>query len=337
MGRLDRGDARLCVAGGPAVRAAASRVGLELLDQDDPRGALAAMGVDVLLWQAPSLAGGLLNTALAVARQRVVFDVGVGHLAAGALPGQLRRRLQRFDHLLVVDDRGARQLAARDVPADRIHRVGPLHEPICVEPARPEAQQDIADLLGSRPRWLALGVPARELSAVIAAHRQVIRHATQALAVVVPDGLAALDDTRDALRDAGLSFALWSETVDLPEPTEVLLVDDFGPAQVWMRAAPVTYLGGSLDGGALVPGIEAAALGSALVHGTGVDQAVSRLATDGATVAVTDPAGLGPALARLMAPDAAATLARTALEQVTEGAEAVNWVIDLIERAEVAP
>lgn len=320
--------------GSPAARAAATAVGLEVLGKDDPRGALIDLAPDVLLWQAPALSGRLLNTGLAVARQRILFDVGMGNLVAGALPGQLRRRLLRFDHLLTVDDRGERQLSARGVPADRIHRVGRLHEPIYVDPPRPEAQQDIAELLGSRPRWLAFGIPTRELPAIIAAHRQVIRNTTQALAVVVPDGLAALDDTQAALRDAGLSFALWSETVDLPEPTEVLLVDDFGPAQVWMRAAPVTYLGGSLDRGALVPGVEAAALGSALVHGTGVDQGVSRLATHGATAAVTDPAGLGPALARLMAPDAAATLARAALEQVTDGAEAVNWVIDLIEQTE---
>lgn len=325
------------IAGGADVRAAASAEGLEVLPQDDPRRALTALSPDLLLWQAPSLSGRVINTGLAIARRRVLFDIGADHLSAGALPGQLRRRLHRFDHLLTIDDRGEGQLTARDVPPERIHRVGPLHEPIHVEPPRPEAQQDIADLLGSRPRWLALGVPAREVPAIIAAHRHVIRHATQALAVVVPDGLAALDDTQAAFRDAGLSYALWSETAGLPEPTEVLLVDDFGPDQVWMRAAPVTYLGGSLDASASIPGVEAAALGSALVHGTGVDRAVSRLATHGATSAVVTAGGLGPALARLMAPDVAATLARAALEQVTDGAEAVNWVIDQIEQMETLP
>ena len=101
------------------------------------------------------------------------------------------------------------------------------------------------------------------------------------------------------------------------------------------RLAPVTFLGGSLVSG--VGGrdpFEAAALGSAILYGPNVGRylaAYSRLASVGAARIVKDAETLAGAVQRLSAPDQAAAMAHAAWEVVTQGAEATDRLLDLLQ------
>ncbi len=61
--------------------------------------------------------------------------------------------------------------------------------------------------------------------------------------------------------------------------------------------------------------------------------AYSRLAAAGAARIVKDADGLGSAVLRLIAPDLAASMAHSGWEVVSEGAEVIDSVIDLVQSA----
>ena len=138
-----------------------------------------------------------------------------------------------------------------------------------------------------------------------------------------------------ALDEAGLRVALRAEGAEPEDRTQVYLADGTSEMGLWLRLAPLTFLGGTLARG---PGgrspFEAAALGSALLHGPVTaphKEAWLRLETAGATRAVSNAAELGQAVEALLAPDRAAAMAQAGWDVATEGAEVMNRVADLVE------
>lgn len=136
-----------------------------------------------------------------------------------------------------------------------------------------------------------------------------------------------------ALREAGLRIALRAEGDEPAPSTEVYLAEGPGEAGLWYRLAPVTFLGGTLHGGAQDHPFEAAALGSAIIHGPRTaphDKAFARLARAGAARSLRDGQGLGHAVEALLAADRAATMAAAAWEVTTAGAVVANRIAELI-------
>jgi 3-deoxy-D-manno-octulosonic-acid transferase len=94
-------------------------------------------------------------------------------------------------------------------------------------------------------------------------------------------------------------------------------------------------MGGTLSGragGGRHP-FEAAALGSALIHGSATahhKDAWARLDVAGATRLVRDGAELGRAVEELLASDRAASMAHAGWDVATQGAEVANRVADLV-------
>jgi 3-deoxy-D-manno-octulosonic-acid transferase len=79
--------------------------------------------------------------------------------------------------------------------------------------------------------------------------------------------------------------------------------------------------------------LEAAALGSAIIHGTRSDpyaQTFSRLAAARATRAVASSSDLADALGDLLSPDRAARLAQAAWAVASDGAEVTDRLLDRI-------
>ena len=118
-----------------------------------------------------------------------------------------------------------------------------------------------------------------------------------------------------------------------PEPeVEVFIVDNPAEYGLWYRLAPITYLGGSLNGkGPVRSPQEPAALGSAILHGprTGsYGPLFGRLGAARATRAVASANDLGEALGDLLAPDRAARLAHAAWMVVSDGAEVTEGVLN---------
>ena len=138
-----------------------------------------------------------------------------------------------------------------------------------------------------------------------------------------------------ALNKAGLATANRLRGNEPTENSQVLLTDTLEMG-LWYRLAPVSFLGGTLSGEGGSNPFDAAALGSAIIHGPQVGARVShfeRLTQAGATRTVANAAQLGRVVEALLAPDKTAQMAHAAWDVTSAGAEMSNRLMGMIRDA----
>lgn len=239
--------------------------------------------------------------------------------------GMIRALLAPYRQILTEDHPSAAALIRLGAPRERVEVSGQLGEP--PEPLRcSEAERaSLAALMQARPCWFATSVPPQELDAVLEAHGAALRLAHRMLLILAPDNATDTTQLAERLRQEGWEVAQRSCEGEPDEDVEVFLVDDAAEYGLWYRLAPVCFMGGTLTGTALAPRApeEAAALGSAIVHGPVTAPYAgqyARLSEARAARAIQDAAGLGDALAELIAPDRVAALAHNAWAVTSGGA-----------------
>ena len=250
----------------------------------------------------------------------------------GWYPGLMKSTLGLFRHVLVLDDTSARAFRR----AGGVAKVtGRMEEASAALPCNEAERVEMARLLGTRPVWLAAGLPEVEETAVIEAHRAALRLAHRLLLIVVPQDQARACDLATRMEEGeGWQVARRAAEQEPDSETEVYIADTAAEFGLWYRLAPVTFLGGSLfGGGCLRDPLEAAALGSAIVHGPrpGAFGAIfGRLGAARAARPVASSADLAEALGDLLSPDRAARLAQAAWSVASDGVETTNKVLSLI-------
>ncbi|HEX9858703.1 MAG TPA: glycosyltransferase N-terminal domain-containing protein, partial [Paracoccaceae bacterium] len=250
----------------------------------------------------------------------------------GWYPGLMKSTLGLFRHVLVLDDTSARAFRR----AGGVAKVtGRMEEASAALPCNEAERVEMARLLGTRPVWLAAGLPEVEETAVIEAHRAALRLAHRLLLIVVPQDPARACDLATRMEEGeGWQVARRAAEQEPDSETEVYIADTAAEFGLWYRLAPVTFLGGSLFGsGCLRDPLEAAALGSAIVHGPrpGAFGAIfGRLGAARAARPVASSADLAEALGDLLSPDRAARLAQAAWSVASDGVETTNKVLSLI-------
>lgn len=253
---------------------------------------------------------------------------------AGFWPRVLPGLFTPFRHLLMVDAEAARLFQRAGAPADRMQVCGPLEEPSHVQPVTEAERVALARAIGTRPVWLAVGVPETEDDAVAAAHLSALRMAHRLLLIHVPDQPGRAAALADRLRGQfGLDTVLRSSEADPVEEAQVYVADTEGELGLWYRLAPMTFLGGTLAGpGPLRPPFEPAAMGSAILHGLQMGPervAFDRLLQAGASRVVPGAADLGEAVGDLLAADRCARLAQAAWNVGSAGVEASALTLTL--------
>jgi 3-deoxy-D-manno-octulosonic-acid transferase len=253
-------------------------------------------------------------------------------------PGSMRKALSRFLHVAAVDEPSARQFRKAGAPLSAVSVTGRMEEESATLPCLEAERAALARLLAARPVWFAAGITPDEEDAVIGAHRAVLQQSHRLLMIVMPeDGARAADLARRLEETTGWIVA--SRTADEePQPeVEVMVVDSPAEYGLWYRLAPVTFLGGSLmSSGPTRNPVEAAGLGSAIIHGprTGpYGPVIGRLGAARATRAVASEADLAEAVGDLLAPDRAARLAHAAWAVVSDGAEVSDRLLARIRQA----
>lgn len=251
----------------------------------------------------------------------------------GWYPGLMRDALASLRHVMVLDDAAARLM--RKAGATSVEVTGRLEEQSAVLPCLETERAAMASLLAARPIWLAADVPEAEEAAVIAAHRDALRLAHRLLLILVPqDPARAARLARQMDEAEGWRVAQRGLEEEPVSDVEVFIPDSSAEYGLWYRLAPITYLGGSLTGGApLRNPLEAASLGSAIVHGPhhGDHAAMlRRMAGAQAVRAIAEAADLPGALGDLLSPDRSARQAAAAWAVVSEGAEVTERVVALI-------
>lgn len=279
------------------------------------------------------LLGSDLPPALIAAADRLNVPVILGEARLDAAPvrwglrAAMQRQLMASIRAVLVTDPNSHRNAIR-MGADPSHVVltGPvteIREPLSCTEAEREA---FAQLLSGRHAWFATSVPEQEEEAVLNAHRAAIRQSHRSLLFLAPLDPARIDPLAEAIEADGLLVARRSLDEEPTEEVHVMLTD--GPTEMglWYRLASVTYMGGTLSGDdeAARHPFEAAALGSAIVHGPATGRHSTewqQLDDAGAARQVGDAEALAATIAELTQPDLVASLANSAWTISTGGAD----------------
>ena len=120
---------------------------------------------------------------------------------------------------------------------------------------------------GQRPVWLAASTHEGEDELILQAHAAVRRQIGDALLVLVPRHPERFDRVAQLVAEQGFSLVRRSEQHPCDEETAVFLGDSMGELTLFMGAADLAFIGGSLvpHGGHNI--LEAAAQGVAVVFG----------------------------------------------------------------------
>lgn len=289
----------------------------------------------VLLWHGGNLRPVLLHETAQMPMTRFLLDVSDEDtwIRGGSwVPGITRGTITLFQEAMAKDGATVARLRRAGLPDDRIRVTGRLDPGAIVLPCIESDRQDLARALGTRPVWLAAKVPVEEIADVIEAHRIASRRAHRLLLILsTPHQAEALA----MLKAAGLETASRLEGQDPTDNTQVLLTDTVEMG-LWYRLAPISFLGGTLSGQGGSDPFEAAALGSAVVHGHKIKAHrtnFDRLSQAGATRTVANAGQLGRVVEALLAPDKTAEMAHAAWDVTSAGAESSNKLVSLIREA----
>jgi 3-deoxy-D-manno-octulosonic-acid transferase len=249
----------------------------------------------------------------------------------GWFPGVIRGALAGFSWIGALDEASARTFRRAGAPASAVAVTGRLEETSVALSCAEAERAALAVHFASRPVWFVASLPQAEEDAVLTAHRAALRHSHRLLLIVLPEHPDRADALCAKAEAEGWAIARRSRDEEPEAQTEVFLVDSAAELGLWYRLAPITFLGGSLSGtGALRDPMEAAALGSAILHGprAGVHGAAfGRLGAARAARAVASAQDLAESLGDLLAPDRAARLAQAAWTVASDGAEATEALL----------
>lgn len=222
------------------------------------------------------------------------------------LGGMMRDVLRLFDALLVQDEASAERFAALGTPRERISVVGALKSAARPLPCDKTELDTWRASTGGRPVWLAAATIADEHAAMLDAHRQVIDSLPEALLIIAPRHIGDGKPLAAMARQEFDHVSQRSAGEQITAETKVYIADTIGEMGLWYRLAPVSFIGHSLDPGGLdLEGknpFEAAALGSAILHGPSVSyfhESYTALAREGAVHEIGNASELSQAVLAL--------------------------------------
>ncbi len=241
-----------------------------------------------------------------------------------------REQIRAFRRILLADRLSARVLRRLDVPSALFEVTGPIAEITDPLPCTEAERAALAQILSGRPVWAAIDVPKDEIDTVLAAHHEALRLAHRLLLILMPADASDVADLSARIADSGLTVARRDRDEDPEEEVQVWVATDPAELGLWYRLAPVSFMGGTLtpDGAGRSP-MEAAALGSAIIHGPATEAAAEdyrRLDTGRATRRIATADQLPDALGELMSADRAAELAHAAWAVSSGGAATADLV-----------
>jgi 3-deoxy-D-manno-octulosonic-acid transferase len=229
------------------------------------------------------------------------------------LPNSIAHLLQQLDLCLTGTAPDAMRFG--DLGAPQVFTTGNLKLDVPAPPADPAALAALQDAVGDRPVIAAASTHAGEEEPLLAAHIRLRASFPGLLTLIAPRHPARGADIAAMAAAAGLPVALRSRG-ELPNRnTDIYVADTVGELGLLYRVAPAVFIGGSLVRHGGQNPIEAAKLGSAILHGPHVwNFAEIYAALDDAHGAepITDPERLVAHLAAWLGdPDACARVADT--------------------------
>ncbi len=293
------------------------------LDQWQPR---------LCLWLGGSYAPNLISATVArgipMINANTVLTTKERFRNRGALRS-LRVTVDKFDRVFARDAASRAKLIALGLSEEKLPVGGPLVTGHKSPAFNEQLHAKMGKAIGSRPVWLACRILASELDAVLEAQRDAARLTHRLLLVLQPASPADTARFATALKAADIGFVRRSLGEEPRYATSVILDDTLDELGLWLRIAPQTFLGQSLTHGGGTDPLDAAALGSAIIHGPFVAQfedSYTQLADVGATVCVKTAKSLTEAVCEISFPDVAAQMAHAAWQVESRGADVVESI-----------
>jgi 3-deoxy-D-manno-octulosonic-acid transferase len=293
---------------------------------------------DIAVWLSGNLRPAIIASAAACDTSLCLLDTGSAFAASRQWrfwPGLTRSTLRRFDTIISGDNATTAALVGAGAAAGKIQTLGVLETQAAALPCSEAERDALAKLLDTRPVWLAAGIVAGELEAVLVAHKHAMRRSHRLLLIIAPADACDAPEFAAVLENWNMPFAQRSTEAEPEAETQVYLADTEGELGLWYRLAPMTFVGQTLtySAGAGPSPFDAAALGSVVLHGPALEpyqDAFNRLARAGASRLVTHSGELSQAVETLLAPDKAAEMAHAAWQICSAGAEVMDRVLDII-------
>lgn len=272
---------------------------------------------------------------LQAAAQRGIALYHASPARSGGGQARFPTYLQYFDTCLAASATEAeamrQQFRGKDLS---IEIVGPLSDTVLPPPCNDAECDQLANLLGGRPVWLAALVSGDELEMVERAHRKAFRSAHRLLLILAPGDPAEAPKIAQRLEERGWRVGLRSRGDEPDTEIQIYIADTTGEMGLWYRLAPSTFVGGTFLPATLpADPFEPASLGSAVLHGPHTGKAPARferLGSQGASILVSNAEELGEAVITLLSPDKAASLAQAGWSTTTESAHVVERLADLM-------
>jgi len=248
--------------------------------------------------------------------------------------GMIRDILELFDHILTNQESTQKQLVRQGASHSKTFIGEPIDDTSPPLFWDDRDRDGMAQILSARPVWLAAYTNDTEDALIANAHRVAMRLSHRLLLVISPKDPARGTALAQSLTEGGWLVAQRSLGQEPDEHVQILIADAKDEIGLWLRLAPVCFIGNSLGNGATgsAPGA-ASALGSAILHGPNVRDFKSRYTRlDAANAArqVQDEVALASAVQDLLAPDKAAAMAHAGWELSTSGAEAMERTMALV-------
>ncbi|PLS22891.1 3-deoxy-D-manno-octulosonic acid transferase [Neptunicoccus cionae] len=238
--------------------------------------------------------------------------------------------LRSFETILTADEATAQAVRGFGVEASVMGR---LCEETLALPHDETRRAKLSRQLDGRPVWLAAKVAQTEISQVLDAHSQAMRMTHRLLLIIVPVSPEDVPSVKTACDAAGIVWRCSDDLDDLPPRTDVIIARGLDGLGLWYQLAAVCFLGGSLvERGGHTP-LEAAGLGSAIIHGPHVDNYADiylRLQQAGAAIEVNSVPSLAEAVSELIVPDRAAEMAHAGWHVCSEGADATDELVEVL-------
>lgn len=211
------------------------------------------------------------NRILEASQRRVPMILINGRLSENSyrrwryLPAAITNLLQRLDLCLARTPADAERLSALGAP--RVITTGNLKLDVPAPPCNEGHLAGLKRAIGDRPVMAAASTHEGEEAAMIETHRRLAPNFPGLLTLIAPRHPERGPAISERVAAAGMITRLRSRG-ELPDhATDVYVADTLGELGLIYRLAPVVFIGGSLVRHGGQNPIEAAKLGSAIVHG----------------------------------------------------------------------
>ncbi|HET9715472.1 MAG TPA: 3-deoxy-D-manno-octulosonic acid transferase [Pseudolabrys sp.] len=181
------------------------------------------------------------------------------------LPNSIANLLKRIDLCLASTDPDATRL--RELGAAEVVTTGNLKLDAPAPPANPDALSALQEAIRGRPVVAAASTHEGEETAILSAHKSLCQRFPALLTIIAPRHPIRGERIAAAAAAAGLNSTLRSGGALPAADTDVYIADTLGELGLLYRLAPAVFIGGSLVKHGGQNPIEAAKLGSAVLHG----------------------------------------------------------------------